>query len=181
MLFTMDRACDLTTPRVLIVSFDSFTIGDDFILKDLALFQPYARTYWYGMFRPPMPLETLSESTRSEIAHQASSIGHNHISWAEGFYEQSFISHVLNYFAAYNSVYAVTSSQRDVLQKLCLQPISTLDTISFTPPSCQTYSASLCPEHDHLFDSNHQCSLMRVEHSGRQFVNIHSMRRFPLS
>ena len=154
------------TPNILIVDYTGFELDQDIFIKELALYHPFAMTYWIGTFQKPFSKTYCKKKIVANIDAQTRTHG---LTWDDGQYPYSMLPHFLKYFTNI-CMYATSADKAYHIQQLTDTPISHL-----TVPDGLPFG-SLCPMHD---ATSCYCALDHAVRVGRSFADMHSFK--PLS
>ena len=152
------------TPNILIVDYTGFQLEQNFFIKELALYNPFAMTYWVGSFQKPFSKTVCKKKILDQIDAQTL---HHGLSWDGGQYPYSLLPHFLKYFTCVHNLYATCAEKTNELQCLTDSPICHLnfeDSFAF---------GSHCPLHD---ATKFYCALDRAVRVGQCFANMYSFK-----
>lgn len=153
------------TPNVLMVDFNGFQLGEDVFIKELALYHPFAMTYWVGTFQPPFSKTYCKKKILDSIDYQT--VNHHGISWDEGQYPYAMLPHFLNYCTTVTTLYTESPQKANDLQQLTQSPVCHLDFQDNLP------LASYCSLHD---ATKCYCALDHAVRLGRCFAQMFSFK-----
>ena len=154
------------TPSILIVDYNGFQLDDDFFIKELALYQPFAKTYWVGTFKRPFNKCYCKKKILDSIDQQT--LRHM-LSWDEGEYPYFMLPHILKYFSSLQHLYAKNSEKACELYKFTDYPVNIL----YSPENLPF--GSYCSFHD---ATKYYCALDNAVRMGQYFVQMHSFKTF---
>lgn len=161
--FTPEPAPMYPTPNILIVDYTGFQLDQDIFIKELALYHPFAMTYWTGTFQKPFSKTYCKKKMVTNIETQTLTHG---LSWDEGQYPYYMLPHFLKYFTNI-CMYATSADKAYHIQQITDTPISHLNVSGMLP------HASYCPLHD---ATSVYCALDHAVRVGRSFADMHSFK-----
>lgn len=152
------------TPSVLIIDYSGFQLDDDIFIKELALYQPFAKTYWVGTFKRPFAKSYCKKKIIDSIDQQTLT---HMISWDDGEYPYFMLPHILKYFSCSQNLYAKNNDKACQLYKFTDYPVNILyceDNLPF---------GSFCSLHD---STKCYCALDHAVRMGRYFAEMYSFK-----
>ena len=157
------------TPSVMIVDIEGYQIDHEFIIKELALYDPFTMSFWVGTFQPPYSLNSLKKRVTDRIERSNT----HGLTWNEGQYSYFLLGSILQAFAGRYSLYAHGMYKCHIIQNIINCSVGDLCAMDFPSSVYDLPFAAFC----HFHDSTKQtCALDKAARLGQRYVNLFSMK-----
>lgn len=154
------------SPQIMIADIEGFLIDEQFFIKELALYDPFAMVHWVGTFQQPFSLASMKKKVIDSVNSQQFTL--HGMDWESGQYPYSYLPQTLWTFASNYQLYAENKKKCEIIQEFSNCTVIDLACIDI-PPLYELPFGAYCYFHDATRCS---CALDRAVRIGHYFLNV---------